>query len=48
MKWLAPVKICKTTMRPNLRWEGCLLVEFGGMNEVGYNLYAITGDAAHK
>ena len=29
-------------------WQGCLDAEFGGMNEVGYNLYAITGDVAHK
>lgn len=29
-------------------WEGCLLQEFGGMNEVGYNLYAITGDEDHR
>ena len=29
-------------------WEGCLLQEYGGMNEVGYNLYAITGDEEHR
>ena len=29
-------------------WQDCLQVEFGGMNELGYNLYAITGDAEHK
>ena len=29
-------------------WAECLTVEFGGMNEVGYNLFAITGNPAHK
>lgn len=29
-------------------WELCLEVEFGGMNEVAYNLYAITGKEDHK
>ena len=29
-------------------WAACLDVEFGGMNELGYNLFAITGDAAHR
>jgi DUF1680 family protein len=29
-------------------WEVCLGVEFGGMNEVAYNLFAITADPAHK
>eukprot|EP01043_Picozoa_sp_COSAG02_P047521 COSAG02_NODE_4564_length_5212_cov_1.952297_5_plen_383_part_00 len=29
-------------------WEQCLEVEFGGMNEVAYNLYAITRDESHK
>jgi hypothetical protein len=28
-------------------WEVCLGVEFGGMNEAMYNLYAITGDSDH-
>ena len=29
-------------------WEVCLEVEFGGMNEVAYNLYAHTKDENHK
>ena len=29
-------------------WEACLNVEFGGMNEVAYNLFAVTKDPAHK
>ena len=29
-------------------WETCLLQEFGGMNELAYNLYSITGDEEHK
>jgi DUF1680 family protein len=29
-------------------WEACLLLEFGGMNEVAYNLYAITGNEEHR
>ena len=29
-------------------WEQCLEVEFGGMNEVGYNLFAITQSEEHK
>jgi DUF1680 family protein len=29
-------------------WEQCLRVEFGGMNEAMYNLYAITGNPDHK
>jgi len=29
-------------------WAGCLQLEFGGMNEVAYNLFAITGDSAQR
>ena len=29
-------------------WEQCLEVEFGGLNEVAYNLYAITRNEDHK
>jgi DUF1680 family protein len=29
-------------------WAECLVTEFGGMNELGYNLYAITGKQMHR
>jgi DUF1680 family protein len=29
-------------------WELCLEIEFGGMNEVAYNLFAHTGELNHK
>jgi len=29
-------------------WAECLTVEFGGMNEVSYSLFHITGDQTHK
>ena len=29
-------------------WEKCLSIEFGGMNEVAYNIYAITGNEEHR
>ena len=29
-------------------WQACLETEFGGMNEVGASLSAITGDPAHE
>ena len=28
-------------------WRGCLNMEYGGMNDVLYSLYAVTGDDSH-
>ena len=28
-------------------WQECLATEFGGMNELAYNLYSVTGEPTH-